>query len=226
MDRLLRQLTSKCIYPPEMEIVSMTPRRLQQHVPPLCLMFVLIIPMAQAQDAKRKPIYTKDGTEACLVCHSGEKINAVQAGVHGANNPMAKHGCEDCHGPGSFHISRAHGGKGFPSMIRFGKDADASPRDEQVRACLGCHSQKADDKNAVVFLGSAHDKSFVSCSACHSIHTEKDRMADREQQAATCYGCHSRSRTEHPRFKGTTIEFDDLKCSTCHNVHKLAAQRQ
>ncbi len=200
----------------------MTLKRVQQHMPPICLMFALIIPMAQAKDVKRKPIYTKEGTKSCLVCHSGEKIRTIQAGLHGESNPMAKHGCEDCHGPGSFHVSRAHGGKGFPSMLLHGKDAEASSRDAQVDACLACHAPGAGGKRAVVFLGSAHDKPSVTCSICHSLHTETDRMKDKEQQTAICYGCHSERQTEHPRFQDTTIAFDDLKCSTCHKVHKLA----
>ncbi len=204
----------------------MTTKRFRQHMPPICLMIALIIPMAHAQDTKRKPVFTKEGAKSCLVCHSGEKISAIQAGVHGASNPMTEHGCEDCHGPGSFHISRAHGGKGFPSMVRFGKSPNASPREDQVQACLGCHARQAGSKKAVVFLGSAHDKPFASCSTCHSLHTETDRMAEQSRQTATCYGCHADKKAEHPRFKGTTIEFDDLKCSTCHNVHKLVAAGQ
>jgi DmsE family decaheme c-type cytochrome len=204
----------------------MTSKRLQQHVPPLCLMFVLIVPLAQAQDVKRKPIFTKEGTKSCLVCHSGEKINTIQAGVHGESNPMAKHGCEDCHGPGSFHISRAHGGKGFPAMIVFGKGPKTSPREDQVRACLGCHTQQAGGTKAVMLLGGVHDKPLMNCSSCHSVHTETDPIADKEQQAAICYGCHAKVKDEHRRFEGTTIDFDTLKCSTCHTPHNPEVLRR
>ncbi len=209
-----------------MENVSTTTKRAGQYMPSVCLMFAVVISMAQVVESKREPIYTDKGTKACLVCHSGEKIRTVQTGVHGEINPMAKHGCEDCHGPGSFHVSRAHGGKGFPSMVLFSRDANSSSRDDQVRACLSCHTQEAGGIKPVVFLGSAHDTPLVSCPTCHSIHTDSDRMADQAQQTTTCYGCHSDKKAEHPRFKGTTITFDDLKCSTCHNVHKLVADGQ
>ncbi len=187
-------------------------------------MFTLSVPLAHSQNNKRHPIFTDEGTQGCLVCHSGEKINTIQTGVHGADNPMTRRGCEDCHGPGSFHVSRAHGGKGFPSMVRFGEGPEASPRDDQVRACLACHAPDAEGERAVVFASSAHDWALLSCTTCHSLHTETDRMMDKEGQNATCYRCHDERKVEHPRFKDTTITFEDLKCSTCHNVHRLAAR--
>ena len=201
----------------------MTAKHTNKIIPSVCLTFVLIIPATQAQDTKRKPMFTEEGTQSCLVCHSGEKINAIQAGVHGEKNPLANHGCEDCHGPGSFHVSRAHGGAGFPAMTVFGAGSDTSPRDEQVHACLGCHAQAAGSREAIEFLGSVHDKPFINCSTCHSVHTDIDRISDQIEQAATCFGCHRKTEAEHPRFEDKSIDFDALKCSTCHDPHKLVS---
>lgn len=182
------------------------------------------IPLAYSQETKRTPVFTSEGTQSCVVCHSGEKIRSIRAGIHGDDNPLAEHGCEDCHGPGSFHVSRAHGGRGFPSMIAFGRGADASPRDEQVGACLACHTQSAGDKEAIAFLGSVHDKPFINCSSCHSVHTDVDRIKDKEEQAAICYACHKKTEAEHPRFEDKSIDFEALSCWTCHNVHKLISK--
>ena len=190
------------------------------------LAVALLMPGAQAEESKRTPQFTEEGTQSCLVCHSGERINAIRAGIHGETNPLAEHGCEDCHGPGSFHVSRAHGGKGFPLMIAFGKGSDASPRDDQVGACLGCHANEAGSKEAIAFLGSVHDKPFVTCSACHSVHGDMDRITDKEQQAATCHGCHAKAKAEHSRFEDKSIDFDALKCSTCHDAHRLVSEGQ
>ena len=201
----------------------MTTKCLYRYFVPATLVCALLIPVTHADQSQRKPVFTEEGTKSCLVCHSGEKISAIQASVHGEDNPLANHGCEDCHGPGSFHVSRAHGGAGFPAMTVFGKGTDTSPRDEQVGACLGCHAQAAGSKEAIEFLGSVHDQPFVNCSTCHSVHTDIDRIADKAEQAATCYGCHQKTEAEHPRFEDKSIDFDALKCSTCHDPHKLVS---
>ena len=114
-----------------------------------CLLIIGSVPMyadetSEPPRKKRTPTYTQGGAEDCLRCHSGEKMRAVQAGPHGNADhpaaPAAGQACEACHGPGSIHISRAHGGRGFPPLTVFGRGADAAPREEQLRACLGCHS--------------------------------------------------------------------------------------
>ncbi len=197
---------------------------IHKYIVATCLVSVFFIGTAHAQTTKRTPTFTEEGTKSCLVCHSGERISSVQSGVHGEANPLAERGCEDCHGPGSFHVSRAHGGRGFPAMITFGTGSGASPRDDQLGACLACHSEAVGSKEAIAFLGSAHDKPFVNCSNCHSVHTDTDRIADKEQQAATCYACHTKTEAEHPRFEDKSIDFDALTCWTCHDVHKLLSE--
>ena len=92
----------------------------------LCLVFSAITVVSADEPGKpkrihRTAIYTELGVDDCLRCHSGEKMRAVLASPHldSANPgaPAAGHGCEACHGPGSIHISRAHGGQGFPPLI-------------------------------------------------------------------------------------------------------------
>ena len=111
------------------------------------LLFLFIVPgLAQTQEPDqtntlhREQIFTRGGSEACLHCHSGEKMRAVQRSAHGnlvnKATPLASRGCEACHGPGSIHVSRAHGGVGFPKMINFGRGQKYSPRDTQIEACL------------------------------------------------------------------------------------------
>lgn len=99
-------------------------------------------------NTKRTPKYTKEGTQGCQVCHSGERMRIITTTVHGKANkpdsPYGQQGCESCHGPGSFHVSRAHGGKGFRGTIKFGEEkdrADRSPASSQVGACLNCHGK-------------------------------------------------------------------------------------
>lgn len=192
------------------------------------LFFYLCWPATSpAQDGARAQTrtasLTKDGTESCLRCHSGEKMRAIAASPHGdvdeEGSPAADHGCESCHGPGSIHISRAHGGRGFPPLTQFGRGQGASDRQEQLHACLGCHAMESMGERRITFIGSAHDRRTINCSTCHTAHAESDPISDQETQTATCSRCHRRHLAEHPRFEDKSIDFDSLSCATCHDVH-------
>jgi DmsE family decaheme c-type cytochrome len=180
-----------------------------------------------AQETDRKPTrapgFTKEGSKSCLRCHSGEKMRAISAGPHGdteiKGTPASAHGCESCHGPGSIHVSRAHGGRGFPPLTEFGRGSRGSPRDEKLHACLSCHADESMGEMQTVFIGSAHDRPSTNCSNCHMLHAESDPMSDRETQTKTCSRCHRRDIKDHPRFEEKSIDFDALSCSTCHDVH-------
>ncbi|MDH3788067.1 MAG: multiheme c-type cytochrome [Xanthomonadales bacterium] len=187
------------------------------------------IAAAETAPAKysRTPSYTADGSEACLRCHSGEKMRSIATSAHGdpqrPGSPAAEQGCESCHGPGSIHVSRAHGGRGFPPLTQFGRGKDAAPREEQLHACLSCHADERMEDQRITFIGSAHDRQTINCSTCHTAHAGGDPISDRESQLATCSRCHRRHLEEHPRFEDKSIDFDALSCSTCHDVHVPAA---
>ena len=70
------------------------------------------------------PQYTEDGPKQCLLCHSGLRMELMSETLHGdVNNPDApfgQKGCESCHGPGGFHVTRSRRGKGRPGH---GKDS-------------------------------------------------------------------------------------------------------
>ena len=178
--------------------------------------------LAAQTASKRPPQLTLEGADKCLFCHSDEKIQAVQDGPHrsGPDSPMGKQGCEHCHGPGSFHVSRAHGGAGFPSMIEFGRRSSASPREVQLEACLHCHSEEVGGSGAIVFLGSPHDITRINCSTCHKAHVAEDPiLVDMQAEDRNCNRCHRRIRDEHKRFEERGIDFDSRACSDCHDVH-------
>ncbi len=169
-----------------------------------------------------EPSYTGEGAEACLVCHSGEKMQAVLRGPHGVteaeNSPPSTNGCESCHGPGSFHVSRAHGGKGFPLLLEFGDGAQAAPEDDQIAACQACHAEAVGRAAAVVFDGSPHD-GVLTCTECHAAHVEVDPMRDEDLQIDTCAICHGGGDGKHPPVDGEMMDIEGMSCSDCHEVH-------
>ena len=156
-------------------------------------------------------------------------MHAIAASAHGnsdsTSNPLASKGCEACHGPGSIHISRAHGGRGFPPLITFGRGSSYAPRDVQIHACLSCHVESVGGKNRIEFINSPHDRSNINCSTCHKAHLDSDPMNDREQQDKTCYRCHRKQKRVHPRFEEKSIDFDALSCGTCHDVHNVISEK-
>jgi len=162
----------------------------------------------------RTPQYTEGGMEVCLRCHSGEKMHAIVRGAHG-DGP----GCESCHGPGSFHVSRAHGGRGFPQMITFGRGGEVSSREVQLTTCLACHSSAQGERSPLIWWGSVHDRKNINCATCHRVHLEVDPIKEKSQQDKTCFRCHRKQKTEHPRFEDKSVDFDTLTCWTCHDVH-------
>jgi cytochrome c551/c552 len=147
------------------------------------LLFGLLSSVAIAQQgeskspAKRTALFTEEGSESCLRCHSGEKMHAIAVSPHAnpdhPSAPLPNQGCEGCHGPGSIHVSRAHGGQGFPQMITFGKGSGFSPKAEQENACLSCHVEDLGSTQAIEFPR-FEDKSIdfdaLSCWNCHDVH--------------------------------------------------------
>jgi len=195
-----------------------------------CLVLVLFALPAMAKDTsepahgKRTPSYTTEGAASCLRCHAGSEMRAVQAGPHfkprNPGAPAFQHGCETCHGPGSIHVSRAHGGQGFPPLLAFGRGKDKAPRDEQVQVCMQCHGTEGEVRKTIGFFGSPHDRNSINCSTCHTVHAVEDPIGEREKQQATCYRCHRKVKTEHPRFETASMDIQVLKCSDCHDVHR------
>ena len=173
-----------------------------------------------------EPQFTVGGTEQCLSCHGGDNMSVMANTPHGnidnPHSPYAKQGCESCHGPGSVHVSRSGGGAGFPSLFSFkGNDNVA----EQNNACLACHSEDMGDMKGFAWTGSLHDRPNITCQRCHDSHSTEQAMKDHEKQLANCRRCHLRNIREHPRFEDKGILFDELSCSTCHDVHALEARK-
>jgi DmsE family decaheme c-type cytochrome len=196
----------------------------------LCLALPLFSSTLSAQETgdtarqKYTPHYSEEGAESCLRCHAGGEMRAIQDGPHfnlkNPGAPATHHYCESCHGPGSIHVSRAHGGRGYPPLTEFGRGKDKASRDVQLAACMQCHGAESEVRKTIGFVGGPHDLRMINCSTCHTVHTRTDPIKDREEQAETCYGCHPHMRKGHPQFEAESMNVHVLKCSDCHDVHR------
>ena len=183
----------------------------------------------QAQSARDLPEakYTGGGPEACLKCHGGPQMTIIAETPHGdasdPHAPYAQQGCESCHGPGSFHVSRARGGVGFPALTQFGAAGFGDPAAKQVEICLACHAEFDGEKAGIGWTGTLHDAEWMTCSMCHVVHTNENPLADVQSQKKSCERCHVAQISQHD-FEYAGISFERLTCSTCHDVHQLIGQ--
>ena len=179
---------------------------------------------AQQQEGDSGPQaqYTAEGVERCVHCHSGERITDMANTVHGnldnPHTPYSKQGCESCHGPGSLHVSRARGGRGFPLLIGFRKEEPIGP---QTEACFTCHGKQDDHPDGIDWHGSMHATDEITCVTCHELHIEGNPLRDQAHQQSVCANCHEEQITNHRRFENVGIVFDNLTCYECHDVHQL-----
>ena len=186
---------------------------------------VILVHGTQAQSVRNLPKakYTDGGPEACLTCHGGPQMTVISKTPHGdADNPhtpYAQQGCESCHGPGSFHVSSARGGKGFPPLNDF--KHVGWPKQGQFDQCLGCHAQTSGNRLGIGWVGSQHDTSGMTCSTCHDMHSNENPLADVSQQQFLCASCHGLQNSKHEGFERNGIKLETLKCSTCHDPHQL-----
>ena len=204
------------------------------------------LPVAEAQQ------YTEEGTERCLLCHAELRMTLIADTPHGdASNPdtpFGQRGCESCHGPGSFHVSRSGGSQGRPKMLVFGENS-ATPREKQVEVCMGCHVANIDELlkiNAHANARGARDMMDLSCSSCHTIHQVPEHMAEQAtaesgllakkvSQTAEytsggsqqCLLCHTEERmhlmagTVHGNRSNPATPYGQQGCESCHGMGSL-----
>ncbi|MBY6082761.1 cytochrome c3 family protein [Ruegeria arenilitoris] len=179
----------------------------------------------QAQSLRNLPEakHTDGGPEACLTCHGGPEMTLMAETPHGdADNPHAPYGqqgCESCHGPGSFHVSSARGGVGFPPLNDF--SYAGRPKEGQFDTCLGCHANTSGGRLGIGWLGSSHDVSGMTCSTCHEVHATENPLAELAGQRALCASCHGLTNSKHEDFENNGIQIETLQCATCHDPHDL-----
>ena len=153
------------------------------------------------------------GSDTCVTCHDteGKSLSKTEhARAANPRTPMAKQGCESCHGPGKAHVDA----DGDVSKIRvFPKLA---PR-EASQVCMSCHNRG----EHAYFQGSMHDSRNVSCVTCHSVHSPKSESAQLKKatQVELCAGCHRPQVLKMQRTAHMPLREGKMECTSCHTPH-------
>lgn len=170
------------------------------------------------------------GNEVCKACHAPafEKFSGTVMGkifLHNPRNETEKRACENCHGPGSNHVS-AGGGKGVGGLISFRKDSGESA-ERQNETCLGCHQRGVQ----TYWKASPHASRGMTCVNCHTIMektTDRYQLAkvgdrtpffNKQAQTEVCGQCHLQRKAQLMRSSHMPLREGKLTCTDCHNPH-------
>ncbi|MFO7576411.1 MAG: GSU2203 family decaheme c-type cytochrome [Pelovirga sp.] len=151
------------------------------------------------------------GQETCLGCHDMEE--SFKRNIHGrlADFEMmgAEKGCESCHGPGSLHVD----GGGDPATILRLAEMTA---DQTGAVCSSCHSSGS----LIDWTHSEHALADLSCTDCHTMHTEQPLQANLKQNDPDlCYSCHQEMLAKSNFPSHHPIKEGKMTCGDCHNPH-------
>jgi len=159
--------------------------------------------------------------DACVSCHDAENefpvfpiFKTKHAVKTDPRSPMANKECESCHGAGTVHTKAKKSEKRGGSIINFGKNA-WTPVKDQNEKCLACHQTH----QRIEWKGSTHAFNEVACASCHSIHTAKDPVLDRQTQPKVCFGCHANEQAKFQQTSHHPVREGKMGCSECHDAH-------
>lgn len=173
----------------------------------------------KAAAAPEKPAPAPDagyvGAEMCVACHE-EAATAYDKTPHAAALadpalPVARQGCEACHGPGQAHADEG-GGAGVGGLESFDPARAATIRS---KPCLACHAGAAD---LHAWKGSAHAGAGLACTQCHRIHAPADHLL-REPVPKLCTSCHLEVRAQFALPERHQVGDGPAECLACHAVH-------
>ncbi len=160
------------------------------------------------------------GADTCKACHA-DLYSGWEKSPHWQQTykegGIAKHGCEDCHGPGSLHVA----GGGDKTKIFIFQDHSTKEIDDR---CMTCHAGGAQHMNAI---NSVHTKNDVSCIACHSPHHGNDSdFLLVKSQPELCYSCHLAKKAEFDMPFHHRVNEGLIQCTDCHNPHGTVKPKQ
>jgi DmsE family decaheme c-type cytochrome len=156
------------------------------------------------------------GAETCKGCHADLYDKGFAGTPHVALTKGGKHGCEDCHGPGSAHVD---GGGDKTKIFSF-----AGVRPETItQRCMSCHEANPEQRE---FMRSTHNENGISCLSCHSVHNSKLEYQLVQKQTPLCFSCHLEQKADFQKPFHHRVEEGLIKCGDCHNPHGALRNRQ
>jgi DmsE family decaheme c-type cytochrome len=176
---------------------------------------VMLAAKADAEAGK----YAEGGAKSCMKCHDEQPVTLILQTPHALRadkrTPFASHDCETCHGASPEHMVKPPEGKkrALPKIV-FGRKSPTSAA-EQNKVCLECHKGGL----RINWAGSQHASEDVPCASCHNVHSLKDRMLVKTEQADTCFTCHVSQKVQSRRLSRHPIKEGKVICSDCHNPH-------
>jgi DmsE family decaheme c-type cytochrome len=166
---------------------------------------------AQAQPPTLPAGYA--GTDSCVLCHE-DQDKSLKGTKHGQavnpRAPLAKLGCESCHGPLQAHVDDEKNGK--VTRIKDMKPAEISG------TCLTCH----DRGTHAAWEGSTHEARNLSCTTCHSVHKPASftHQLVKPTETQLCATCHRKEVAKTERAVAhMPVREGKMTCSSCHNPH-------
>ncbi len=157
------------------------------------------------------------GAKVCLTCHASQAA-AFEKTLMGriGKTQKGKFDCENCHGPGSAHVT-AGGGRGVGGIISFRPQDQSRTAEENNAICLACH-EKGD---RTYWNGSTHETRGLMCTNCHTIMKEVSRKKQLKTafEPDTCFQCHKDRRAQMARSSHMPLREGKITCSNCHNPH-------
>jgi DmsE family decaheme c-type cytochrome len=167
--------------------------------------------------------FAKDGADTCVSCHDEENEypvfpifktkHAVKADPRGPFSHGNKQ-CESCHGAGGNHTKAKKTEKRAGNIINFGRNA-WTPVKDQNEKCLTCHQ----NHQRIAWKGSSHAFNDVACTACHTVHTARDPVLERQAQAKVCLTCHANEQARFQQASHHPVREGRMSCTDCHDVH-------
>lgn len=194
--------------------------RLKGGVAALVTAFALVLPgVALAQDGAAKNPDAK-----CTKCHDEEEsypVLSIAKTRHGVKADHRTPTCQACHGESPTHTNKPEGVSVRPAAeVGYGKKTKTSI-EVQNQTCINCHQGRA----MIHWQGSAHDTRQVACTSCHNMHTGKDKVMNKPEQAEVCYACHKEQRALFNKPSRHPVKEGKVVCSDCHNSHGSATPK-
>lgn len=183
---------------------------------------LLLAGTAQAQGQAPRKDMVLTGDAKCTRCHDQSEEVPVLSIARTKHGTVADHRtptCTSCHGESKDHWDKPPDVKERPKPDRvFKRGSVVTPPEVQNAACLTCH----EGGKRMHWSQSLHASRDTTCTSCHDIHTEFDKVRDKLAQSQVCFTCHKDKRVQILRPSRHPIPEGKVACSDCHNPHGSA----